>query len=93
MIAKLRQGGAGEIWQTECGTTFGYQNLVVDMRSFALMKANGCPAIFDASHSVQLPGAAGGKSVAEQAAALGCDEKTAVAALSPCSPFDAPQTR
>ena len=62
VIAKLKQGGAREIWQTERGTTFGYQNLVVDMRSFALMKANGCPAIFDASHSVQLPGAAGGKS-------------------------------
>ena len=62
VIAKLRQVGAGEIWQTERGTTFGYQNLVVDMRSFALMKANGCPAIFDASHSVQLPGAGGGRS-------------------------------
>jgi 2-dehydro-3-deoxyphosphooctonate aldolase (KDO 8-P synthase) len=62
VIAKLRQGGAVEIWQTERGTTFGYQNLVVDMRSFVLMKANGCPAIFDASHSVQLPGAGGGRS-------------------------------
>jgi 2-dehydro-3-deoxyphosphooctonate aldolase (KDO 8-P synthase) len=62
VIAKLKQGGAAEIWQTERGTTFGYQNLVVDMRSFPLMKANGHPAIFDASHSVQLPGAAGGKS-------------------------------
>ncbi len=62
VIAKLMQGGAREIWQTERGTTFGYQNLVVDMRSFAWMKANGCPAIFDATHSVQLPGAAGGRS-------------------------------
>ncbi len=62
VIAKLREGGAVEIWQTERGTTFGYQNLVVDMRSFALMKANGWPAVFDASHSVQLPGAGGGKS-------------------------------
>ena len=34
VIAKLKQGGAREIWQTERGTTFGYQNLVVDMRSF-----------------------------------------------------------
>jgi len=66
VIAKLQQGGAAEIWQTERGTTFGYQNLVVDMRSFALMKANGHPAIFDASHSVQLPGAAGGKSGGER---------------------------
>ncbi len=61
-VAKARQGGAREIWQTERGTTFGYHNLVVDMRSFALMKKNGCPAIFDATHSVQLPGGAGGKS-------------------------------
>jgi 2-dehydro-3-deoxyphosphooctonate aldolase (KDO 8-P synthase) len=62
VIAKLKQGGAAEIWQTERGTTFGYQNLVVDMRSFPLMKANGHPTVFDASHSVQLPGAGGGKS-------------------------------
>jgi 2-dehydro-3-deoxyphosphooctonate aldolase (KDO 8-P synthase) len=59
---KLRQGRAKEIWQTERGTTFGYQNLVVDMRSFAIMKRNGFPTIFDATHSVQLPGAGGGKS-------------------------------
>jgi 2-dehydro-3-deoxyphosphooctonate aldolase (KDO 8-P synthase) len=62
VTGKLREGKAAEIWQTERGTTFGYQNLVVDMRSFAIMKANGFPAIFDATHSVQLPGAAGGKS-------------------------------
>jgi 2-dehydro-3-deoxyphosphooctonate aldolase (KDO 8-P synthase) len=62
VTAKLAQGGAKEIWQTERGTTFGYQNLVVDMRSFAIMKANGYPTVFDATHSVQLPGAAGGKS-------------------------------
>lgn len=62
VVGKLRQGRAKEIWQTERGTTFGYQNLVVDMRSFALMKALGAPAIFDATHSVQLPGAGGGKS-------------------------------
>jgi 2-dehydro-3-deoxyphosphooctonate aldolase (KDO 8-P synthase) len=62
VVGKLKQGNAAEIWQTERGTTFGYQNLVVDMRSFALMKALGHPAIFDATHSVQLPGAGGGKS-------------------------------
>jgi len=61
VVAKLRDGQAKEIWQTERGTTFGYQNLVVDMRSFAQMKAFGHPAIFDATHSVQQPGAAGGK--------------------------------
>jgi 2-dehydro-3-deoxyphosphooctonate aldolase (KDO 8-P synthase) len=62
VTGKLKQGGAKEIWQTERGTTFGYQNLVVDMRSFAIMKQDGYPALFDATHSVQLPGAAGGKS-------------------------------
>jgi len=62
VTGKLREGKAAEIWQTERGTTFGYQNLVVDMRAFAIMKQNGFPVIFDATHSVQLPGAAGGKS-------------------------------
>ena len=62
VTGKLRDGHATEVWQTERGTTFGYQNLVVDMRSFAIMKQNGCPTSFDATHSVQLPGAAGGKS-------------------------------
>lgn len=62
VVAKLRQGGAKEIWQTERGTTFGYQNLVVDMRGFPIMATHGAPTIFDATHSVQLPGAGGGKS-------------------------------
>jgi 2-dehydro-3-deoxyphosphooctonate aldolase (KDO 8-P synthase) len=62
VTGKLREGHAREIWQTERGTTFGYQNLVVDMRSFAIMKGNGFPTVFDATHAVQLPGAAGGKS-------------------------------
>jgi 2-dehydro-3-deoxyphosphooctonate aldolase (KDO 8-P synthase) len=62
VTGKLRKGGAAEIWQTERGTTFGYQNLVVDMRSFALMRQNGRPVVFDATHSVQLPGAGDGRS-------------------------------
>jgi 2-dehydro-3-deoxyphosphooctonate aldolase (KDO 8-P synthase) len=62
VTGKLREGRAREIWQTERGTTFGYQNLVVDMRSFALMRQNGYPTVFDATHAVQLPGAGGGKS-------------------------------
>jgi 2-dehydro-3-deoxyphosphooctonate aldolase (KDO 8-P synthase) len=66
VVAKLRHGGAAEIWQTERGTTFGYQNLVVDMRSFAIMARNGHPTVFDATHSVQLPGAGGGKSGGER---------------------------
>lgn len=62
VTGKLREGGAAEIWQTERGTTFGYQNLVVDMRGFPIMAQNGYPTILDATHSVQLPGAGGGKS-------------------------------
>ncbi len=61
-VKKLISGGAKEIWQCERGTTFGYNNLVVDMRSFPIMKKNGVPTVFDASHSVQLPGAANGSS-------------------------------
>jgi 2-dehydro-3-deoxyphosphooctonate aldolase (KDO 8-P synthase) len=59
---KLEEAGAKEIWQTDRGTTFGYQNLVVDMRSFSIMAQNGHPTLIDATHSVQLPGAAGGVS-------------------------------
>jgi 2-dehydro-3-deoxyphosphooctonate aldolase (KDO 8-P synthase) len=62
VIGKLREGKAREIWQTERGTTFGYQNLVVDMRSFSILRENGFPTVFDATHAVQLPGAGGGKS-------------------------------
>src|SRR5688572_4658033 len=62
VTAKLREGRAREIWQTERGTTFGYQNLVVDMRSFAIMQRNGFPTVFDATHAVQLPGAGGSRS-------------------------------
>ncbi|MBS0662459.1 MAG: 3-deoxy-8-phosphooctulonate synthase [Verrucomicrobia bacterium] len=62
VTGKLREGRAKEIWQTERGTTFGYNNLVVDMRSFPIMAQNGYPTILDATHSVQLPGGAGGKS-------------------------------
>lgn len=62
VTGKLREGKAREIWQTERGTTFGYQNLVVDMRAFPIMRQNGFPTVFDATHAVQLPGAGGGKS-------------------------------
>lgn len=66
IVQKLEESNAAEIFQTERGTTFGYQNLIVDMRSFQIMKENGHPTIFDATHSVQLPGAAGGKSGGER---------------------------
>jgi 2-dehydro-3-deoxyphosphooctonate aldolase (KDO 8-P synthase) len=61
VVDKLEGAAAAGIWLTERGSSFGYQNLVVDMRSFALMGAYGYPVIMDATHSVQLPGAAGGK--------------------------------
>jgi len=57
--AKLRAAGAREYYITERGTTFGYHNLVVDMRSLALMRQAGHRVIFDATHSVQRPGGQG----------------------------------
>ena len=62
VIHKLESLEAKEIWQTERGSSFGYQNLVVDMRSFGIMNENGHPTIIDATHSVQLPGAGNGTS-------------------------------
>jgi 2-dehydro-3-deoxyphosphooctonate aldolase (KDO 8-P synthase) len=61
-VEKARSAGCREIWLTERGTSFGYQNLVSDMRSLVIMSESGCPVIFDATHSIQLPSAAGGKS-------------------------------
>jgi 2-dehydro-3-deoxyphosphooctonate aldolase (KDO 8-P synthase) len=59
---KARRAGAEKILLTERGTTFGYNNLVADMRSIPMMKRSGFPVIFDATHSVQLPGGGGDKS-------------------------------
>jgi 2-dehydro-3-deoxyphosphooctonate aldolase (KDO 8-P synthase) len=59
---KARLSGAKKILLTERGTTFGYNNLVTDMRSIPLMKSFGFPVVFDATHSVQLPGGGGDKS-------------------------------
>jgi 2-dehydro-3-deoxyphosphooctonate aldolase (KDO 8-P synthase) len=61
-VTKIRSTGNEKILLTERGTTFGYNNLVVDMRSFPIMAKTGCPVVFDATHSVQLPGGAGGSS-------------------------------
>ena len=58
-IAKATSTGNHRILVTERGTSFGYNNLVVDMRSIAIMKEFGFPVIFDATHSVQLPGGSG----------------------------------
>ncbi len=61
-VDKLRGAGCERILLTERGASFGYNNLVVDMRSLPVMRALGCPVVFDATHSVQLPGGAGGSS-------------------------------
>src|SRR6185312_2840454 len=59
----LAAGGTRErIWLTERGASFGYNNLVVDMRSLPMMRELGVPVIFDVTHSLQLPGAAGDRS-------------------------------
>lgn len=62
VVNKLEGAKAKEIWLTERGSTFGYQNLVADMRNFNIMAQWGHPTVFDATHSVQIPGGAGGKS-------------------------------
>jgi len=59
---KAKRTGAKRLLLTERGTTFGYNNLVADMRSIPIMKRFGCPVVFDATHSVQLPGGGGDKS-------------------------------
>jgi 2-dehydro-3-deoxyphosphooctonate aldolase (KDO 8-P synthase) len=63
---KARLGGAKQILLTERGTTFGYNNLVADMRSIPIMKSFGFPVVFDATHSVQLPGGGGDKSAGQR---------------------------
>jgi 2-dehydro-3-deoxyphosphooctonate aldolase (KDO 8-P synthase) len=57
--AKEANGGADTIMVCERGASFGYNNLVSDMRSLAIMRETGCPVVFDATHSVQLPGGQG----------------------------------
>jgi 2-dehydro-3-deoxyphosphooctonate aldolase (KDO 8-P synthase) len=61
-VAKIASTGNRNILLTERGSSFGYNNLVVDMRSLAIMRRIGCPVVFDATHSVQLPGGAGDSS-------------------------------
>jgi len=61
-VNKLRSAGCDRLFLTERGASFGYNNLVVDMRSLPVMRSFGCPVIFDATHSVQLPGGMGGTS-------------------------------
>jgi 2-dehydro-3-deoxyphosphooctonate aldolase (KDO 8-P synthase) len=82
VVEKLEHGKAKEIWLTERGASFGYNNLVVDMRSIPVMKEFGYPVIFDATHSVQRPGGGAGRSsgdagfimaLAQAAAGAGAD--------------------
>jgi 2-dehydro-3-deoxyphosphooctonate aldolase (KDO 8-P synthase) len=62
VVDKARTTGNDAIMVCERGFSFGYNNLVADMRSLAVMRATGCPVVFDATHSVQLPGAQGSAS-------------------------------
>ncbi len=64
VVAKAREanGGADTIMVCERGASFGYNNLVSDMRSLAILRETGCPVVFDATHSVQLPGGQGASS-------------------------------
>ena len=62
VVDKARGTGNQQILVCERGFSFGYNNLVVDMRGLAVMRATGCPVVFDATHSVQLPGGQGGSS-------------------------------
>ncbi|MFW5802863.1 MAG: 3-deoxy-8-phosphooctulonate synthase [Verrucomicrobiota bacterium] len=82
VLHKLRDSGNDRVLLTERGTSFGYNNLVVDMRSLVLMRQLGAPVVFDATHSVQTPGGQGGTSggrrefvrpLARAAAAVGID--------------------
>ncbi len=81
-VKKVEECGNRRIVLTERGSSFGYNNLVVDMRSFPIMRRFGYPVVFDATHSVQLPGGGGTKSGGQRefveplacaAAGAGCD--------------------
>ena len=82
VIDKLEESGCRSILLTERGSSFGYNNLVVDMRSLSIMRSFGYPVVFDATHSVQLPGGGGDRSAGQRqfvpvlsraAAAVGID--------------------
>jgi 2-dehydro-3-deoxyphosphooctonate aldolase (KDO 8-P synthase) len=65
-VAKLAAVGNERVLLTERGASFGYNNLVVDMRSLPIMRETGCPVVFDATHAVQLPGGAGTASAGQR---------------------------
>lgn len=62
VVAKARETGNGQVMVCERGVSFGYNTLISDMRGLAIMRATGCPVVFDATHSVQQPGGLGGRS-------------------------------
>lgn len=67
VVAKAHAaGGQGRVMVCERGVSFGYHNLVVDMRALAVMRATGCPVVFDATHAVQQPGGLGDRSGGER---------------------------
>ena len=81
-VEKVRQAGNPQVAVTERGTTFGYQDLIVDYRGIPEMQQNGCPVILDVTHSLQQPnqtaGVTGGRpdmieTVARAGIAVGCD--------------------
>ena len=59
VVDKIREAGNDQVLLTERGSSFGYNNLVVDMRSLPIMRSFGCPVVFDGTHSVQIPGGEG----------------------------------
>ena len=82
VVSKAATVGGKRLLLTDRGTTFGYNNLVSDMRSIPIMKEFGFPVVFDATHSVQMPGGGGDKSggnsefapvLAKAAVAVGAD--------------------
>ena len=66
VVKKAAEAGGDKILVTERGTTFGYNNLVADMRAIPILRGFGFPVIFDATHSVQLPGGGGDKSAGQR---------------------------
>ena len=82
ILEKAQEAGSSRVFITERGTTFGYQNLVVDMRAFPIMREFGAPVVYDITHSMQKPGAEGkqtggtpqfARPLARAAAAAGVD--------------------
>ena len=65
-VNKIRSSGTSKVMLVERGASFGYNNLVVDMRSLPVMRGFDCPVIYDATHSVQLPGGAGDSSAGQR---------------------------